>query len=253
MLIYKIINKVSGTIYIGQTQNSLERRWSSHISLANKNNRKTPLLDAIKSYGKDNFDIKVLVHCDSIEQMNHREIYYIKLFNSLVPNGYNLDSGGKNKIMHQSTKDKLSKARTGKKMGPHSKEHREKLSKIHSGRKYPNRIVSEETRIKLSVATSGENNSMFGKNHTETTKKKCSEVNTGNTYWLGRKHSEESKNKLSKSKDHLKKSVICIETNQTFASIREAAKTLSIHKPQISGVLSGKYKTAKGLTFKRVA
>ncbi|MDX1372945.1 MAG: hypothetical protein R3321_10765, partial [Nitrososphaeraceae archaeon] len=50
----------------------------------------------INKYGKDNFIIKEIDYAQSQEELNKLEIYYIKKFNSLWPNGYNLRKGGKN-------------------------------------------------------------------------------------------------------------------------------------------------------------
>lgn len=43
------------------------------------------------------------------------------------------------------------------------------------------------------------NSYMLGKYHTDETKKKISEINKGNKYWLGKHHSEKTKKKLSES------------------------------------------------------
>src|ERR1700743_1721332 len=110
MLVYIITNNVNNKRYIGQTIQKLDNRWRSHTY----HHHKMAISRAIKKHGAEHFNIRVLARCDSIEEMNHREAYYIKLFNTLSPNGYNLDSGGKNKITHQSTKDKISKIHKGR-------------------------------------------------------------------------------------------------------------------------------------------
>ncbi len=205
MILYKLTNKINGKIYIGQSVSTLNVRWSQHIHSALKKNSKQVICAAIRKYGPDVFDRKILSRCNTMEEMNHREKYYIKLFSSLVPVGYNIDDGGKNKKMHETTKEKLSKAMMGKKRGPHTEEHKKNLSMAHKGRKYPDRNISKETRQKISIANSGPNNCMFGKNHTEETKKKISESKKGtqageNNPFFGKKHTDESKSKISKSR-----------------------------------------------------
>ena len=91
MIVYKIKNKVDGKIYIGQTVKTLKQRWQAHTG--NKSDCRY-LKSAILKYGKDNFEVTQIAKCNSLEEMNHREAYYIKLFNSLAPNGYNLTTGG---------------------------------------------------------------------------------------------------------------------------------------------------------------
>ena len=205
MIVYKITNKINGKIYIGQTVSTLSTRWSQHVNNALKGKASMVISKAIKKYGPDSFERKVLVRCNSIEEMNHRETYYIGIFRSTIPVGYNVDSGGKNKRTHESTKEKLSKAKMGKKKGPHSEQHRKRLSEAHKGRVYPNRVLSEETRNKMSMANSGSNNGMFGKKHTEKTRNKISELNKGKHIgeknpFFGKKHTEETKEKISKSR-----------------------------------------------------
>jgi len=81
-LIYKTTNKITGKSYVGQhcTNNINDKYIGSG----------TMLLDSIKKHGKDNFDVEILEKCSSIEELNLKEIYWIKEVNTLVPNGYNL-------------------------------------------------------------------------------------------------------------------------------------------------------------------
>ena len=70
------------------------------------------------------------------------------------------------------------------------------------GRKFPNRKspppVSNETREKQREAIIGEKNHFFGKKHSEETRQKMSKNSAHNTYWEGKKMSEEAKEKMSK-------------------------------------------------------
>lgn len=105
--IYKITNKINNKVYIGQSVN-IKRRWKDHI----RGNKKCSSLihSAINKYGVDSFDFEVLFEFNRVnyDLMNILEIAYIKYFNSLSPNGYNLDSGGKNKIPSDDTRKKIS-------------------------------------------------------------------------------------------------------------------------------------------------
>jgi hypothetical protein len=74
------------------------------------------------------------------------------------------------------TRKKIGDVQRGKPKGPPSAEHRANLSKALKGRKCPwmkNRIVSLETRQKMRDANLG-NKNFLGKKHTEETKKKIS-------------------------------------------------------------------------------
>lgn len=87
--IYKITNIINNKSYIGQTID-IERRFKEHcynyqkdyISLINQ---------AIKKYGKENFKIEELYFGTDY---NNKEKEYIKFYNTLVPNGYNIQKGG---------------------------------------------------------------------------------------------------------------------------------------------------------------
>ena len=48
----------------------------------------------IKKYGKTNLKVEIIEWCENAEILNEREIFYIKKFNSLMPNGYNIAIGG---------------------------------------------------------------------------------------------------------------------------------------------------------------
>lgn len=87
--IYKIENLTDGKIYIGQSVH-IEIRWMEHCR-----GNKTLIDKIISKEGKNNFTFSILEEC-SIEDLNEKEQYYIKKYNSLVPNGYNVSSGGKN-------------------------------------------------------------------------------------------------------------------------------------------------------------
>jgi group I intron endonuclease len=104
--IYKITNISNGKIYIGQAVSHIlnhkryrpyghEGRFRCHISEAfsSKKNQSHYLNNAIRKYGVDDFVVE-LIECCEIDKSDEREIHYIKEFNSLYPNGYNLKNGG---------------------------------------------------------------------------------------------------------------------------------------------------------------
>lgn len=86
---------------------------------------KSIIKDAILKYGKENFIFEVLetVTCPIILEFKERK--YIKDLNTLVPNGYNIETGGRNKSLAISDSTRL------------------KLSTSHLGKKYPSRKKRE--------------------------------------------------------------------------------------------------------------
>jgi group I intron endonuclease len=104
--IYKITNLSTRKIYIGQAVShilnhkryrpyGLGGRFRCHISEAfsTKKNQSHYLNNSIRKYGATDFTCELLEYCE-ISDANDREIHYIKTYNTLFPNGYNLKNGG---------------------------------------------------------------------------------------------------------------------------------------------------------------
>jgi hypothetical protein len=105
--IYKITNNINNKVYVGQAVShilnhkryrpfGMEARFRTHISEAfsNKKNQCHYLNNAIKKYGIDNFSLSLLHNC-SIAEADKIVTDEIINNNSLFPNGYNLNTGGK--------------------------------------------------------------------------------------------------------------------------------------------------------------
>ena len=93
MYVYKITNKINNKIYIGIT-NNIEKRWGNEKSYPSDPKRRQVIQEAIHKYGVENFKFEILKRNLSIEQAVAEEVKLIQEFKSLVPNGYNVDSGG---------------------------------------------------------------------------------------------------------------------------------------------------------------
>ena len=92
--IYKITNIITNKCYIGETKkNNPELRWNEHKSKIEKGIGCPALQDAVRKYGINNFKFQVLIICFD-EDRYRFEIEYIKKYNSIAPNGYNLTTGG---------------------------------------------------------------------------------------------------------------------------------------------------------------
>lgn len=92
--IYKITNMITKKCYIGETKKSNPYlRWNEHKRKIEQGIGCPALQDAVKKYGIDNFKFEVLIICFD-EDRYKIEMEYIKKFNSISPNGYNLTIGG---------------------------------------------------------------------------------------------------------------------------------------------------------------
>lgn len=110
MIIYKITNKINGKIYVGQTTRKLYKRWNEHVKKKETNQSYSILKSAIQKYGKENFTKEIIDIASDINELNLKEIKWIKDLNTLAPNGYNLTEGGLNCVKSPETLKKLSES-----------------------------------------------------------------------------------------------------------------------------------------------
>lgn len=106
-IIYKITNLVNKKSYIGQTIYSFKERYKGGKWWKYTTNRY--LKHSIKKYGFKNFSVEILEYSKNIEELNSLEEKYADLYNTYVPNGYNLIHCGNNKIKHQKSLDLYTK------------------------------------------------------------------------------------------------------------------------------------------------
>ncbi len=102
-MIYLITCLINGKKYVGQTTQPLKKRITQH-------KRGTLYIDkAIQKYGWKNFTVQVLEECETQEQLNEREIFWIAALNSKVPNGYNITNGGEGNLGWKHTPESIAK------------------------------------------------------------------------------------------------------------------------------------------------
>ncbi len=96
MQIYLITNHINGKIYIGQTRHDLayylyQQGWRARRNVC----KKPALYAAIRKYNVENFSIRPLRKCKSVEEMNMWEKFYIQLLWTRDKKvGYNIVLGG---------------------------------------------------------------------------------------------------------------------------------------------------------------
>ena len=88
MIVYKITNLDNGKSYVGQTKFTAEKRFKEHAK------SESCIGNAIRKYGEEQFDLEVLATCETREEAYELEIAFIKFFDCMAPNGYNLTEGG---------------------------------------------------------------------------------------------------------------------------------------------------------------
>lgn len=213
MCVYQIAHRPSGKKYIGQTTQKLSTRWQQHYTKSHC----VKLYSAIKKHGIELFDITILETCETLDQLNEREIHWIKELNTLSPNGYNLIMGGDNRVISDETRERLSNSLKGKKRSPEARE----ILSIAALKRPP---VSAETRQKISIACKGKKRSdkekikiserLIGRPVSEETRKKIRDSNIGKLVTAetklklciarqGRIFSDETKLKMSLSHQNI--------------------------------------------------
>lgn len=105
-IIYIATNSNNGKNYVGKTKKTPEERWQVHLDKAQmlenirESNphtkiRGTHLNNAIIKYGNDAFIIKQIDVAYSRDELNEKERYYVKEYDSMNPDkGYNMTEGG---------------------------------------------------------------------------------------------------------------------------------------------------------------
>lgn len=259
--IYRIHNIVSGKSYIGETKKAdVETRWKGHIQAISRGQGCPALRDAIKKYGWDKFKFTVLIVCfDEDRFIYERE--YIKKYNSVVPNGYNITSGGEGGgfVGRKHTVETIEKIRKSHaEFYAKNPEHRQRLSEcVKQGLKNVNireRMMNSE-KWKLAVA---EGRVGVGKNnkHSDEIKKKISDSLKG--YYKDNPDNI-SKPDLNKHRIAMAKAVgICIEQYDLnnkmlgkYNSIEEAARVTGVPRTTIQVIIKKGGGISKGFIWKR--
>jgi len=187
-VVYQIQNNINGKRYVGKTEKSLRFRLKTHLKhIRNKTNR--CFYDAVRKYGAHNFIVSILKQCNNKEELNESEIYFIKNYNTISREfGYNMTIGGDGGAHSPEIMQRIADMKRGVPLSP---EHREKISSALRG--HPSHM-SKETAKKISITLKerkicpptnpmlgkfGECHNRFGKKHTEESKKKMSDSHKG--------------------------------------------------------------------------
>lgn len=171
-LLYGLFCPINKDIkYIGITTGSLKNRLLGHLR-APTNGKISHWFTTLK---KDSLipEIKLIKECVSYEELLSEEIIYIKKYRELGFELFNIADGGDINPMFGKT---------------HSKEAREKISKIHKGRKMSDEVKKNHI---INIYNFWHSEETLEKR--EKIKEKMSERMIGNSYAKGSKHSDEVK------------------------------------------------------------
>ncbi len=218
-VIYQITNKINQKKYVGQTT----RSFISKINDYKKWLGNDYLNNAIKKYGWDCFEFKIIDSGSNLDELNNKEIYYINKFKTTNKSlGYNIEVGGRNSIPPIETIEKMSRSHLGKKQN------------------------DEWVNKRIALAGSPEAKK-YGRKKTEEEKKLIGEKSP--KYWLGKKRDSRTIEKISKTKKERglsdkQKELLCKkvfvrnakthEIIETFDSTSEAGHSVGKNQSTIS-------------------
>lgn len=222
--IYKITNLINGKTYIGQSID-IKRRFWDHRCISHETNRH--LRYAMRKYGKDAFSYEIIEEC-APEELNAREQFWIA---ELKPE-YNVMSGGQGRGRRHSQETKQRLREVGRRSWEKKSEaEKAAICKNNLKGQPVGHAVSVETRSKLRDANIGKQQSL------ETVEKRKSTI------------AEKKRLGYVQTNSGHRKKVVCVETGEIFESVKDAAARLCVHPSNITSVLKGRQKTAKGYHF----
>ena len=235
--VYIHVNKENGMRYVGITAQKVSVRWQN----GNGYRKQEHFWRAIQKYGWDGFHHEIVASGLSAEDAYLLEKELIAKYKTADNrNGYNKSTGGeagakgveKNDLQRRVASESLKRKWTDEAFRrkivecnlpkTQTEEARRKRAESHRGRR-----PSEETRKRMSENRKGIKPPPFTEEH----KARIREHHAGGAAPLP---------------------VVCIETNELFSCINEAARKCRINKKQISGCCKGvpHYNTAGGLHWK---
>lgn len=163
--VYCITNLINNKKYIGITSRDIKVRFQEHCS-----HKQTLIYNAVQKYGKENFIIEILEDNILKDEIDKRERFYIEKFNTLIPNGYNLSTGGiSNKDLNNETKKRLSKMNMGinnprcnKYILQIDKNSGEILNKFGSAREAARYLGNESKNVNINYCLRGKTKTAYG-------------------------------------------------------------------------------------------
>lgn len=158
--IYKITNIINDLMYVGQTKNSLKKRFNAHCQ---PRSNSVKLKNAIIKYGRETFKIELIEEHLCRTAADIREAQLISELNT-IKNGYNIKSGGAgHSILKGHNKTKRVSSFKGK---THTLEAKALMRLARLGKTPSNKgkkgMLPEEVRKTMSVAKIGNKNRLGG-------------------------------------------------------------------------------------------
>lgn len=216
--VYVIKNKINSKEYVGITTRGIEQRFAQHVNTALRKDSRCAIHRAMIKYGVDLFYVESLEENIPIETLGEREKFWIINRNSLIPNGYNIRTGGND-----------SGAKPVFMIDP-----------------FTNQIIQEYP----SITAAAEVNNADISHLCAVCNEKSQQKSCGGYKWCF--VSEYNPEKIQNIKPHLLNRPVCqlelytCKILNVFNCVADACKYTNTNQAALSDCLSGKYKTANG-------
>lgn len=173
-----------------------------------------------KNQNGEFFNCYVLQYCENLQQLDKCEEYWIDFSNTVSPHGYNRIRGGRAAMIGV----------------PKTQEHRQKISKGHTGKKVSQKILDILSHHNKLRSISEEEKALREKKKLEN----ISKFANPETYLL--------------SSMERRKKVRCIETGEVYESIADCARKIKTTRSCLQSHLRKRkhYNTIKKLTYEKI-
>lgn len=262
--VYLWRNLTNGKIYVGQTQHFYDRV----LQYKRGNDDHRAIGKALLKYGFDNFDISILAKDIPLDKLDECEQYWLDYYNCYDRSiGYNICKEANTTRGYKHTEE--AKAIMSEKRKLFFQENPDALK----GENNPcyGKLFSQETKEKMSKSRIGNQNAKGSRwTMTREQKQKISRSLKGKKNCLGRKLSQETRDKIAESnrrriiseetkqkisnsnKGKSSKKVLCIETNITYDSVQSASEAIQKDASSITKCCRGKQITCGGFHWQYV-
>lgn len=263
-VIYKIVNLVNDKFYVGSTNNQRERFRTHRSKLRRGVHHCAHLQASWNKYGEEKFVFKVVAYIPDGESLQEAEDRWLTehvgksdCYNAGLRSGAPMrgipkekhPAFGKPKTEEQRAaisatlkafyaENYANHPRVGK---THSEETKERIrqAKLANPQSFwLGKTRSEETRKKISEAQIGRP----GRTLSEAEREAIRQRTLGNQHWLGKSHTEESKDKMRRSIY----AILPDGTRQDFVGVSAAGKELGVAYPMLVRSMKAGKPIAKG-------
>jgi len=152
-------------VYVGKTIRTLPRRWQAHVRAASRGNP-SAFACALRKYGAGSMLPKQIDYADSEEELNRKEIFWIRALGARTM-GYNMTDGGEGIVGYKHSAESLQKiqaASLGKKYAKghhHTDEQRRQISRANMGNHHARGYHhTNDARRRIGLASKGNKNSV---------------------------------------------------------------------------------------------